>query len=620
MPAGAGGRIGIHALLIVMLVAAVLVASGCGTTAALYRKSADRTANKIVEKRQEQLFGTSQDFNIDRPADVLRQRLLMEQDLLQSGKASLGAYNLEKVPFWPEWGYPVSKKSGASEDGIVIEDGASVKLTLMQALQVGALNSSEYQKMKESVFQAALTVNLQRDQYGFTLDAGGESSISADNTSGETVKTESSRGTVSLSKNFKNGAKFASSLVTAVGVDIVELLSGDSVDIGKSISGEASLSIPLLRGAGKHIAAENLTQAEQSLVYAIFQFERYKKTFAVNVVSNYLSVLQQSDQIDNAAENYRNLITSTRRTQRLADAGRSTVIEVNQTLQQELSARANWIKAMQTYENGLDSFKTLLGLPADADIELDRTELDRLNETYVTMAEAVNDALESETSASEELAPASMAGATELEMAESEAIQLAFDNRLDLRVSEGKVYDAQRNVVVKADNLRAEVTLLGSASSSNNEDTDLDLDHGILTGLLTIDLPIERTSERNEYRNSYIALEQAVRDLQSLEDDIKLSVRQNLNQMKAARESMAIQTRAVAVAQNQAKSTDMFFEAGRSELRDLLEAQEALLTARNSLTSAVVQYRSAELEFQRDTGILKIDDKGLLVEYTSTGE
>jgi outer membrane protein TolC len=64
----------------------------------------------------------------------------------------------------------------------------------------------------------------------------------------------------------------------------------------------------------------------------------------------------------------------------------------------------------------------------------------------------------------------------------------------------------------------------------------------------------------------------------------------------------------------------MFFEAGRSELRDLLEAQEALLTARNSLTSAVVQYRTAELQFQRDTGILKIDDKGFLVEYSSTGE
>lgn len=61
----------------------------------------------------------------------------------------------------------------------------------------------------------------------------------------------------------------------------------------------------------------------------------------------------------------------------------------------------------------------------------------------------------------------------------------------------------------------------------------------------------------------------------------------------------------------------MFFEAGRSELRDLLEAQSALLTARNALTSAVINYRMAELQFQRDAGILKIDDNGLLIEYES---
>jgi outer membrane protein TolC len=451
------------------------------------------------------------------------------------------------------------------------------------------------------------------------VDAGGSSRITADNTTGETVKTESSSGTVGVSKTLKSGARIATSVITTVGLDIVNLLSGDKITT-KGITGDASISIPLLRGAGWHIAAESLTQAEQNLVYALYQFERYKKTYAVNVVTNYLNVLQQSDQIDNAAENYRNLITSTRRTQRLADAGRSTVIEVNQSLQEELTARARWISALQTYENRLDSFKTLLGLPADADIELDRTELEKINNQYTAMADAVNNAINTKSSTTEELAPPSMAGASQLEMDEGDAIDLAFENRLDLRVSEGKVFDAQRAVVIRANALKAEVTLLGSASSSSEGTTRLDLDQGQLSALLTIDLPFERTSERNAYRNSYIALEQAVRDLQSLEDDIKLSVRQNLNQMQAARESVAIQTRAVSVAQNRAKSTDMFFEAGRSELRDLLEAQEALLTARNSLTSAVVQYRTAELQFQRDTGILKIDDRGLLVEYSSMGD
>jgi len=482
MAAGAGGRIGIYTLLAAMLAAVLFTAPGCGTTAALYRKSADRTANKIVEKKQEQLFGTSQDFNIDRPSDILRQRLLVEQELPQASKASLGAYNLEKISFWPERKYPVSDKSGASEDGITLEAGEPLHLTLVQALEIGALNSSEYQKMKEQVFQAALDVNLQRDQYGFTVDAQGSGNLNVNNTGEETVKTLTKSGTLSLSKAFKNGARIA----TSVGVNVVELLTGDKTTI-KGITGDASISIPLLRGAGWHIASESLTQAEQSLMYSLYQFERYKKTFAVNVVSNYLNVLQQNDQIDNAAENYRNLITSTRRTQRLADAGRATVIEVNQTLQEELSARARWINAMQNYENQLDSFKTLLGLPADANIELDRSVLSILNSRYGDMAEAVNAGTTDEADETgKELPPPSMAGASELEMDESEAIGLAFDNRLDLKVSEGKVYDAQRAVVIRANALKAEVTLLGTASSSN-EGTSLDLDKNVpLSPLLTI--------------------------------------------------------------------------------------------------------------------------------------
>ena len=619
IPAGNGGRTRIRMLLISLLSMTLFAALGCGTMASMYRKSADKAAGKIIEKKQTQLFGSKQKFTIERPSDILRKRLLVAQELPQAGKASLGANNLDKIPFWPEKEYPVSEKSGSDEDGITLEAGKPLVLSLVQTLQIGALNSAEYQTMKENVFQVALDANLQRHEFGFTVDGQVDTELTADNTTGETVRTESSSGSLSLSKTFKSGARFATSVVTTVGVDVVSLLSGDTITT-KGITGDASISIPLLRGAGRHIAAEPLTQAEQNLIYALYQLERYKKTFAVEVVSNYLNVLQQSDQVNNAAENYRNLITSTRRTQRLADAGRSTVIQVNQSLQQELTARARWINAIKTQENQLDSFKTSIGLPADANIQLERSELDRLSRQYATMTTALASSTTDDTSESTKLVPPSMAGAGALEMGEGTALKLAFENRLDLRVAEGKIYDAQRAVVIKANALKADVTLLGTAISTNPEDTTLDFNRGILSGLLTIDLPFDRISERNAYRKSYIALDQAVRNVQSLEDTIKLSVRQSLNQMLQTRESVAIQTKAVSVAENQAKSTNMFYEAGRSELRDLLDAQAALLTARNSLSSAVVQYRSAELAFQRDTGVLKIDDKGLLVEYSPRGE
>lgn len=63
----------------------------------------------------------------------------------------------------------------------------------------------------------------------------------------------------------------------------------------------------------------------------------------------------------------------------------------------------------------------------------------------------------------------------------------------------------------------------------------------------------------------------------------------------------------------------MFLDAGRAQIRDLLEAQDALLEAQNALTASVVNYRTAELAIQRDTGVLEVDEKGLWKEYSPGG-
>jgi len=203
------------------------------------------------------------------------------------------------------------------------------------------------------------------------------------------------------------------------------------------------------------------------------------------------------------------------------------------------------------------------------------------------------------------------------------AIRLGLENRLDLRVSLGRVYDAQRKCVVLADQLGAELTLLGNATLGESrsiataelDNVKLRADKGVYSALLTIDLPLERTAEQNAYRSGLISLERAVRDVQGLEDGIKLAIRDRLREMIEARESLKIQARAVNVAEKRVKSTSLFYEAGRAQVRDVLEAQESLINARNALTSAVVAYRVAELEFQRDTGLLQIDERGLWQEY-----
>jgi outer membrane protein TolC len=213
-------------------------------------------------------------------------------------------------------------------------------------------------------------------------------------------------------------------------------------------------------------------------------------------------------------------------------------------------------------------------------------------------------------------------------MEESLAIKLAFDNRYDLKVADGKVYDAQRAVVVAADALGAELTFLGSANigSRRNLANDATSDNsrfvanrGVFSTLLTLDLPLDRTTESVDYQNSLISLEQAVRTVQTTEDTIKTEIRNTLRDLLEARENMYIQAKAVSVAEKRVKSVNMFLEAGRAQIRDLLEAQDSLLSAQNSLTASVVNYRTAELTIQRDAGVLEVNETGLWKEYSPGG-
>lgn len=588
------------------------------------RQAADKVANEIIQKKMQDI-GRTEQFSIEQPSDILRRRLLTDQNLPYAGSSSLGTDRLETIEHWPEKDYP---KEYPSLDPLIMleEPNDPLQLSLIQALQVGARNNFEYQTHKEDIFKQALNLDLERNEFRTIFSNQVDCLVQTDMSGNKTVSGIESGGSIGASKKLESGAV----LKTNLAVSLANLLTLDHAS-SLGIAGDATVSVPLLRGSGKQIVTEPLTQAERNVVYSIFQFENFRRTFAVSVAAAYLNVLRQLDEIKNNEENYRGLILSARRARRLADAGRLTEVEVDQAVQNELTARNRWINAKETYKRSLDLFKNLLDLPPDARIELDRSELQQLAVYSDKFALKKDDAQKDDMNDSADtqlvLEPADTKNVGPFEIDETTALKLAFENRFDLLIAQGKVYDAQRAIVVLADALRAELTLLGSArvgenrsiSTATSDDAELRPDKGIYSALLTLDLPIERTAERNAYRNGYITLERAVRDVQTLEDNIKISIRNKLRDLLESRETLLIQAKSVELAQKRVRSTNMFLEAGRAQIRDLLDAQESLLSAQNALTAAIISYRVAELELQRDMGVLEVNEKGLWQEY-SLGE
>ncbi len=267
----------------------------------------------------------------------------------------------------------------------------------------------------------------------------------------------------------------------------------------------------------------------------------------------------------------------------------------------------------------------LIGLPADAQIKLDPNDLDPLRQrgnTYVETMKTAYKAAAAETApaadAEVELVPPSKEDAGPYEIDEALAIKLALENRLDLRVANGVVYDAQRQVVVAADALRAGLTLrgrrgLGGAPRSAGErDVGVDFRDAAYSSTLAFDLPIERTRERNNYRNSLINLERATRSVQTLEDQIKTAIRSELRTLLESRESLKINAQSVVIAENSVANARAATGSGTAADPRPAGYGGPRLAAQLGLTAAIIRYRTAELQLQRDLGSAHDHTRGIV--------
>ena len=244
------------------------------------------------------------------------------------------------------------------------------------------------------------------------------------------------------------------------------------------------------------------------------------------------------------------------------------------------------VGAKKRYQQQLDEFKIRLTVATDADVELDQNELNVLED----------------------------AGISEIDYSLKDAVETALLGRLDLANSFDMIDDAVRKVMVGADNLRADLDLIGTANVPSRDKTDfsvLRFNKGLYSLGFDLDLPLDRKSERNAYRERLIQLEQRHRQYENDEDEVILDVRQAYRDLNEAAERYYIQKNSLELAQKRVESTSMLLLAGRLTARDLLESQDALIVSENSVTGALVSHAIAKLSFFRDVSILQVRPDGM---------
>jgi len=462
----------------------------------------------------------------------------------------------------------------------MVDDTATTTnvISLMDAITIAVENSRSYQSRQESLYLEGLSLTSARHSYDPHYSGSGSATVERD------AKTNSLFGAISfgIDKMLATGGDLSIGITT----NLFRYISVDDPQKSAASALSATFVQPLLRGAGRRVALENLTQAERSMVYSIRDFVRYRKSFSVNIAQRYYSVLQQKDEVKNSLQNYENLTKDRKRAELMAQAGRLPEFEVDQARQNELRARDRWIIATQQYETALDEFKILLGLPMEVPIEPDTAELDSLTSR----------------------------GIASIELPLEQAIVAALDKRLDLKNTRDNVDDAKRQVYVAKNALLPDVSAILTYNNATieelkplkfNDETD-NYSFGI-----SADFPFDRLSERNAYRQSLINLDSTRRNLAEATDRIALEVRDAYRRLEQTRKSYEIQKMSVQLAQRRVRSTTLLHQAGRASTRDLLDSQEALLNTQNSLTQALIDHTNAQLDLLLAMETLTVDDKGL---------
>ena len=467
-------------------------------------------------------------------------------------------------------------------------------LSIEGALQVAFQNSRAFQTRKEALYSSALALANASRGWETVLPTG------EINSTGEMVRTGKGgpaegpdstgryiggTGSYSLSRRLVGGGL----LTLGASMNFVTNLLGlPDTQIGSLVEG--GFTQPLLRGAWRGLAFEQQHRLERNFLIDVYEFDRFRQTFAVGIMQKYYAVLTLKDKLENSRTNIKRLRTAYLVTQAMVTGGQLNPAQEDQAEQDLLNAQIALELTILGYSNALDNFKITLGLPISKELKLDYPgALRRLNEK----------------------------GPQSLPFAEALATSTSLVTDTALMTARAGARDADKDVEIAADSFNPSLDLELKATAPGSPKAEpgrIQTHHHTRSAKLTLDVELDQTDNRDAYRNAMILRDRSKRGLVEAEDTATLNVRNSFRSLNQSGRSFKLQAQSVEIAKRRTRLIAIQRKQGEATTRDVLEAEDALNTALNGLTSSLVNYTITRLEFLASLGMLDVDPAGKLSE------
>ncbi|MGB0716798.1 MAG: TolC family protein [Phycisphaerae bacterium] len=491
----------------------------------------------------------------------------------------------------------VETSDGEASESPAAPDGADVRLSkdiftaeerlslevfgLADAIAYGLVNARDLQNAKEDLYLAGLDLSVERWLWTPRFSATVRAEYANYGQVRDFDHAMSAVAQAAVTQRLPLGGEITARVIGSFMRDL-----GESVTSGETGTAILEANIPLLRGAGR-VAYESRYLAERELIYAVRSYERFRRTFVVSIANDFFNLQVLKASIDNTYGSYLSRYRSWEKTDFINRMGRSeNISDATRALSNLRSAEVALVARKEQFASALDRFKIRLGMSVDTPLDVLPFVDDPIGQQVESLIPQVDDRV---------------------------SIDIALKYRLDLITSADSVDDARRGVAIAKNQILPDLDLSGSITMATdaNEKAILGYNTERTTWRAAIDLQMDdRVPERAAYRRSLVTVRRAERLLDQDQDTVRADVRRALRQIVRNRDVRDIQ--ALNVQENELRRDASLaqYNLGKASNQDVIDAENELLQAQDSLANAIADYRTAILQFRLDTGTLLVSDEG----------
>ena len=341
-----------------------------------------------------------------------------------------------------------------------------------------------------------------------------------------------------------------------------------------------TLTQPLLRGFGRTVAREPLTQAERNMTYQLRRFELYREDFTIEVERQFYNLLREVQVVQNNRQRFEQTDFQYRRAQSLFRIGRQSELDVLSAEQERLQAENDFRDAAESHKDSLLTFKTFLGIPDKVVLDIRTDELPKL---------------------------------VPIKLNADLAIRIATENRLDLASLEDQIEDAERGIQITRNGLLPDLNFQATAGTDAHarQFANQTFKDKSATAGLTLTLPLDKVNEKVNARQAELNLDRARRATSLFRDNLAAEVRRQLRNLLRIEQSMEIQKKILVTSEKRLAYAETLFRKGVKTSRDVTDAQQALLKARNDDIQFIVDHAIFDLQLRRSLGVLDVQADGI---------